>query len=235
MRSFSCVDASVGLSDQGEKSCNPTTYRSTYDSPLAYKLLIGLNSIVVCLAFFIYSFCARGYDIECGEGRQDNYLQLALNGFRNKIKGNDIKWIKRSVVHRKVLEDLVKKLKYKPHTVKTIGVYKVCFEDHFRIGCGSNGTEVFVGLGTDGVEVAIKRLKSDFSYLGENEKNMMNSQRLKDNPNVLTYRFHTEGRQYVYLITNLEEESLNQFVRSTARSLDELQKKGPTILKQILL
>jgi serine/threonine-protein kinase/endoribonuclease IRE1 len=162
-------------------------------------------------------------------------MKFQHNISQNISVGNDIKWIKRSKVHQKVLEDLVKKLKYKPYAVKTIGVYKVCFEDDFRIGYGSNDTEVFVGLGTDGVEVAIKRLKSDFSYLGENEKSMMNSQRLKDDPNVLTYRFHTEGRQYVYLITNLEEESLNQFVRSKDRSLVELQKKGPTILKQILL
>lgn len=84
MRSFSCIDASVGLSNQDEESCNPTTYRSAYDSPLAYQLLIGLNFIVVCLAFSIYSFCARDYDIECGEA---NYLQLALNVFRNKVKG----------------------------------------------------------------------------------------------------------------------------------------------------
>lgn len=142
--------------------------------------------------------------------------------------------MKRSLKHRFILEQLVQTLKHRPSAVKKIGVYYVCFEDRFRIGRGSNGTEVFVGLGKDGLEVAVKRLDLNFSYLAENEKKILNLPKLLENPHVLNYRFYTEKRKkkYAYLVLDLQEESLKQYVRSS--SLAELQDKGPSILKQIL-
>jgi serine/threonine-protein kinase/endoribonuclease IRE1 len=119
--------------------------------------------------------------------------------------------------------------------VEKIGVYQVCFEERFRIGEGSNETEVFLGLGTDGLEVAIKRVPEKHSNFAEKDKEMLTSQRLVDNANVLNYRFYFETRQYAYIITDLQEETLSKFVLSEDRSVAELQNKGPIILRQILL
>ena len=112
-------------------------------------------------------------------------------------------------------------------------MYQVCFENCFCIGYGNNETEVFLGLGTDGLEVAVKRLKLKFCTFAENEKRIMNLQRLVENPNVLNYRFHFQNKQYAYIVTDLQEESLKQFVHSN--EVDKLQNEGPTILKEILL
>ena len=143
--------------------------------------------------------------------------------------------MQRSNKHKDKLQDLVKIIKLRSYRVTKIGEYLVCFEEGFRIGDGSNDTEVFLGLGTDGVEVAVKRVCSKFRDFAEIEKEMMNSPRLTDSPHVLNYQFFFENKKYAYIITSLQEESLMDFLNSQERTLAELQNKGPTILRQILL
>jgi serine/threonine-protein kinase/endoribonuclease IRE1 len=113
-------------------------------------------------------------------------------------------------------------------------MYQVCFEDDFRIGEGSNGTEVFLGLSTDGLEAAIKRLPMKFenNKFAENEKALLNSPKLVESPHVLNYRFYFQNKQYAYIVTDLQEENLKQFVHS--KKVDKLQNEGPTILREIL-
>ena len=147
---------------------------------------------------------------------------------------NDIKWMKRSVRHRSKLEQLVKMVKYQPSAVVTIGVYNVCFQECFCIGRGSNETQVFVGLGTDGLEVAIKRITlgtQEFHRSTDNEKYILN---LLESAHVLNYRFYLRCAQYAYIVTDLQDENLKEFVFSKEHSLEELQHKGPAIFKQIL-
>ena len=149
--------------------------------------------------------------------------------------GIKVDWVKNSVVHQSILEDLVNILRYKPYKVVTIGGYHVCFEERFCIGKGSNGAEVFVGLGNDGVEVSVKRLDLKFSELVNDERDIMNLANLKDNPNVLTYRFKIESKHYAHLITDLQDQNLKKYVLSKEVSLADLQGSGPYILRQILL
>ena len=138
--------------------------------------------------------------------------------------------------HKAKIKDLRTKIKFMSYAVKKIGVYQVCFQESFRIARGSNATEVFVGLGTDGLEVAIKRMDYKFCEFAKNAKNIMNSIKLVGNPHVLTYRFYEElNKQYVCIITDLKEESLKEFVLYKNRKLDELKEKGPIIFRQILL
>ena len=119
-------------------------------------------------------------------------------------------------------------------SVTKIGVYYVCFEDRFRIGNGSIGTEVFVGLGTDGVEVAVKRLDLKFVDLAENELEMLNVTMLSESPHVLNYRYYYENtkKNFIYLVFDLQEENLKEYVGSKNHCF--LQDEGPTMLKQIL-
>ena len=138
--------------------------------------------------------------------------------------------------HKAKMKDLTTKIKFRSYAVTKIGEYQVCFEECFRIARGSNATEVFVGLGTDGSEVAIKRMDYKFCEYAENAKNIMNFPKLVDNPHILNYRFYKEfHKQYVCIITDLKEENLKDFVLSEIRELDELKKKGPIIFRQILL
>ena len=153
--------------------------------------------------------------------------------------GNDIKWMKNSEFHKKKIEELVEMIKSKPYAVETIGVYNVCYEDRFCIGT-SNNTDVFVGLGRDGTEVAVKRIKQETNRTSDpglalNEMTTLNSSNLMGNAYVLDYMFYCENKEYAYIVTRLQEETLKDFVQSKKQKLEELQNKGPTILKQILL
>ena len=206
---------------KGEESCQ---FAYSGDSSLQYYLFMMLNPVIICLAMVLYD----------PEDSFVTYLKLPFTICKDMIKGIEVGWVKTSVVHRSILEDLVRNLKYKPYTVHTIDGYHVCFEDHFCIGNGSNGTEVFVGLGNDGDEVAVKRVNSKFSSMVDLEKEVLS--RLKDNPNILTYRFKTtESKRFAYLVTDLQDKNLKQYVSSKEVSLPDLQKNGPFILRQILL
>ncbi len=53
--------------------------------------------------------------------------------------------------------------------------YDVCCSKDFLIGKGSDGTRVYIGLGKDGVERAVKCLHRDIcSGLAEQEKKVLN-------------------------------------------------------------
>ena len=151
-------------------------------------------------------------------------------------------WMQKSKRYRSKLEELVKTLKSQSSAVEKIGVHKVCFEDRFRIGkTKSNDTDVVLGLADDGLEVVVKRIKQKVnktllpSGLGKNERDFLNLSNLEDNSHVLNYRFYCEDDQYAYIVTDLQEGTLKDFVTTGKCSVDDLQVKGPTILKQILL
>lgn len=144
--------------------------------------------------------------------------------------------MQRSLKHRQRLELLVEKIRNKSSSVTKIGVYYVCFKEDFCIGSGSIGTDVFVGLAMDGVEVAVKRLDLKFIDFAENEIAMLNVPKLSKSPHVLNYRYYCKDtkQNYIYLVLDLQEENLKQYVASTERCVNNLQNEGPTMLKQIL-
>ena len=161
----------------------------------------------------------------------NSLISILFNYF---FTGKNIRWMQGSLRHRQCLELLVEKIRNNSTSVTKIGVYYVCFEDRFRIGNGSIGTEVFVGLCTDGVEVAVKRLDLKFVDFAENEFEMLNVTKLSESPHVLNYRYYHEDRKknFIYLVLDLQEENLKEYVGSKERYL--LQHEGPTMLKQIL-
>ncbi len=65
--------------------------------------------------------------------------------------------------------------KCNPEEIKEVNGVRVCCSKEFLIGKGSDGTRVYIGLGKDGVERAVKRLLRDFcSGLAEQEKKVLN-------------------------------------------------------------
>ena len=109
------------------------------------------------------------------------------------------------------------------------------FLDEFCIGKGNNETRVYLGLKKDGYGKAVKRVRRDnCTNEAENEMKIFNEFKAKKSSYVVNY-YHLEedtGTEYVYLILDLCEESLESFVKSS--TLEDLQKSLPEILKQIL-
>ncbi|XP_046844567.1 serine/threonine-protein kinase/endoribonuclease IRE1-like [Xenia sp. Carnegie-2017] len=122
-----------------------------------------------------------------------------------------------------------------PRKVKLVkGVKFICSEE-FLLGKGSDGTRVYLGLGKDGYGKAVKRLLRDnCAELAKREKDILNELNAKRSNYVVNYWYLEEepGTDYLYLILDLCEESLESFVQSS--TLQDLQKALPTILTQIL-
>ena len=118
-----------------------------------------------------------------------------------------------------------------------IGQYSVCLKPEFVIGRGSDGTTVYIGLSDDGIEVAVKSLLLDrCNQLGSNEKEILNSPMVRREQHIVNYRFYTEEVDdvYAYLVLDLCEKNLQEYVLSDERSKELLQSKGPTFVRHIL-
>ncbi|XP_046844898.1 serine/threonine-protein kinase/endoribonuclease ire-1-like [Xenia sp. Carnegie-2017] len=121
--------------------------------------------------------------------------------------------------------------------VKDMNGVRVIFSEAFCLGCGNNGTRVYLGLGKDGYGKAVKRILRDEGInLAHKENKILNELRAKESKFVVNYHYLEEdnGTEYVYLILDLCEESLEDFVQSESNSLAYLQKSLPEILRHIL-
>ena len=142
------------------------------------------------------------------------------------------KWINTSEVHAEKFLKLLECGRSHPEKIKEVNKVRVCFSDEFRIGVGAQGTVVYVGLGEDGCEKAVKRLVRAVSTdVAEKEKEIL--LKLKSS-NVVKYWFlsdeHGEGA-FLYLILDLCEESLEDFVKNCTK---EMAKIAPAIIQQVL-
>ncbi len=112
---------------------------------------------------------------------------------------------------------------------------RVCCSKEFVIGRGSDGSRVYVGLGKDGVERAVKRLNRDSSSgLAEQEKKVLTEFKTTKSNYVVNYWFLDEqsDKNYLFLILDLCEETLAEFVGRS--SLHDLIKIAADIIRHIL-
>ena len=119
--------------------------------------------------------------------------------------------------------------------IQEINGVRVCCSKEFLIGKGSDGTRVYLGLGNDGVEKAVKRLPRDAcSSLAEQEKKVLNELNTKKSQYVVNYWFLEEqsDNDYLFLILDLCEETLENFVKRSSYS--DLVRYAPDIIQQIL-
>ena len=138
-------------------------------------------------------------------------------------------------MHRSMFTKLCEHRKQHPKDIKVVNGVRFCCQPEFRIGTGNDGTRVYIGLGQDGCEKAVKRLPRDTcARLAEQEKNILNETSARKSNYVLNYWFLDDksDKDYLYLILDLCEENLENFIRRT--ELDELIEKTPSIIKQIL-
>jgi serine/threonine protein kinase len=152
-------------------------------------------------------------------------------------------WKKVSVKHREKLERLSKSwsignLIANPELITVISNNGVCFKGEFSIGKGSSGTEVYVYLGSDGIERAIKRLPKVAKYLRKllkNERDILNSPNAVESPRVVNYCFlydDTSSPEYDYLILNLHEQNLEEFVKEEGKKITE--SRARKMIRQVL-
>ena len=95
------------------------------------------------------------------------------------------------------------------------------------------GTFVYVGIMEDGSEVAVKRmLLQACKDLAENEKEISNLIKTKGSPFILSYHHVLQDETFMYLISDLCEETLKEHVES--QSIERLRENGPRMIKQIL-
>ena len=145
------------------------------------------------------------------------------------------KWEKSSIVHRERFTKLLDYGKDHPEDIKEVNGVRVCCSEEFLIGMGGDGTRVYVGLGKDGYERAVKRLPRDAcAGLAKQEKNVLNKLNTTKSNYVVSYWFLDEqsDKHYLFLILDLCEETLENFVARS--SLDELVANAPDIIQQLL-
>ena len=98
---------------------------------------------------------------------------------------------------------------------------------------GFCGTAVFIGIMEDGSEVAVKRMLLQASKdLAKNEREISTLIETKGSPFILSYHHVFEDESFMYLISDLCEETLKEHVQS--QSLEHLREHGARMVKQIL-
>ena len=111
----------------------------------------------------------------------------------------------------------------------------VCFQDEFLIGRGCEGTKVYICLGSDGIERAIKRLPKDLcqTFL-KNERDILTSPNAVDSPRIVNYWFYDEisSPDFGYLILNLYEQNLDEYINEKGKTMTEAQTQK--MIRQIL-
>lgn len=102
-----------------------------------------------------------------------------------------------------------------------IGQARICFEKDFILSKGCKVTCVYIGLWEDGTEIAVKRmLNCSVKQSAENEKTFHELPKMKDAKNVLKYRYFGKDKDFSYLVLDLCDMALKEFVES--KSLDFL-------------
>ena len=106
-------------------------------------------------------------------------------------------------------------------------------EINLLLGRGSMGTFVYVGIMDDGREVAVKRMLLQASQdSAQNEREISSLIKTKGSPFILSYHDVFHDNTFMYLISDLCEETLKEHVES--QSIEHMMENGPRMIKQIL-
>ncbi|XP_046844111.1 uncharacterized protein LOC124438157 isoform X2 [Xenia sp. Carnegie-2017] len=162
-------------------------------------------------------------------------IRSDLKDHFKKLQLKEWKYFDQSIKHKEMFLKLIKYGRDPGMKVECVNDVRVIFSDEFCIGKGNNETRVYLGLKKDGYGKAVKRVRRDnCTNEAENEMRILNEIKAKKSSYVVNYYHLGEepGTEYVYLILDLCEESLERFVKSS--TLEGLQKSLPEILKQIL-
>jgi serine/threonine-protein kinase/endoribonuclease IRE1 len=124
-----------------------------------------------------------------------------------------------------------------PSKITKVGDYTLCFRQELEIGRGSDGTTVYIGLGDDGSEVAVKQfLLSRSRKFANCEKNLLNTSDFRNEQHIVKYRSYYDNVDplFGYLVLDLCEENLENYVLSEEHDNGMLRSKAPVFMRQIL-
>ena len=86
----------------------------------------------------------------------------------------------------------------------------------------------------DGSEVAVKRMLTySCKSLAENEKRIFNLIEMEKSCHIVNYRYFENGNPFSYLVLDLCEETLEDYVKS--HSKEQLEQHGPIMIREILI
>ncbi len=144
--------------------------------------------------------------------------------------------IRRSVKHRRKFERLFEVWQNEPQSIEIINGNAACFHEEFMIGAGSCGTAVYICLGCDGVERAIKVLPRHLCQrLLNNERDILNSSKAIKSPQIVNYWHSGDAIASLgtgYIILNLYEQNLAEYVKEVGDAITKSRAKEMT--KQML-
>ena len=101
------------------------------------------------------------------------------------------------------------------------------------IGQRCKGICVYDDLLDDGSEVAVKRMVSySCKLLAENEEKVLSLLKFKKSQHVVNYRYYELGNPFPYLVLDLYEETLEDYVKSHYK--EHLEQHGPAMTREIL-
>lgn len=158
---------------------------------------------------------------------QDEHQKIA------SLKPSD--WKPHSLKHRAQFEGLLEIWRSDPQSITIVGNNGVCFQKQFSIGTGSYGTEVYICLGSDGIERAIKRLpKLQCKKLLKNEQDILTSRNAVNSPRIVNYWFYDEksNPDFCYLILNLYEQNLEDYIKEKGEDITEARARK--MIRQVL-
>ncbi|XP_046843878.1 uncharacterized protein LOC124437959 isoform X2 [Xenia sp. Carnegie-2017] len=188
--------------------------------------------------YFVHVFPELPLLVHCTMRLTEEKSIPDLEEHLTNIQLQEWKHIDESTKHKKLLLKLISCGQHPDNKVENVNNVRVIFSDEFCIGKGNDGTRVYVGLGKDGYGKAVKRVRRDSCIkIAENEKKILNEGNAKYSQYVVNYSYYEErlGTEYVYLILDLCEESLKEYVESNSNSCFYYPHKLlPKILKQIL-
>ncbi|XP_046855899.1 serine/threonine-protein kinase/endoribonuclease IRE1-like [Xenia sp. Carnegie-2017] len=159
-------------------------------------------------------------EITSGDDAKDVGSSSGVENTKQEKQFPKWKCTEKSTKHRKLLLKLIEYDRDPNVKVENVGDVRVIFSDEFCIGKGNNETRVYLGLRKDGFGKAVKRIRRDNCFKDAlQEKEILNDFNAKKSRYVVNYSNIEDeiGSEYVYLILDLCEESLENFPSNVLR------------------
>ena len=151
---------------------------------------------------------------------------------RNEFTMAFSNWQATSKVHKERFEMLLDVFKARPEDIRNINDNLVCLEEAFLIGGSSYGTAIYICLGIDGLERAIKIFPKHLLQLLKNERRILDMYGPKQSPRIVRYVHSGIFGDICYLTFPLYEQSLEEYIKKYGNNITESRVRD--MIRQVL-